>query len=270
MKFGRIFVLTISLFLAPPALAEDPPPYPEVKSKRVKPPKPGTKKRITVQIRTLPGKPAIVIDPEQPPKVPTSAAYDWYWDKISPSVDESGPGRLEGALNALTQGPAGQSVASPRLQHLQDIMSSHGIEILKSTIGTQVSPALVLAVIGIESAGRTNAVSNKGATGLMQLMPATAERFGVDDRADPAQNIRGGVAYLNWLMSEFKRDPVLVLAAYNAGEGAVRDHKGVPPYAETRDYVPKVLAAWTVARGLCSTPPQLISDGCAFMSSRKN
>ncbi|HMO73684.1 MAG TPA: lytic transglycosylase domain-containing protein, partial [Paracoccaceae bacterium] len=138
---------------------------------------------------------------------------------------------------------------------------------LKATIGTQVSPALVLAVIGIESAGRVDAVSHAGAVGLMQLIPATAERFGVTDSKDPAQNIRGGVAYLDWLMKEFDRDPLMVLAAYNAGEGAVRANDGVPPYSETRDYVPKVLAAWQVAQGLCATPPELVTDPCAFRIS---
>ena len=122
----------------------------------------------------------------------------------------------------------------------------------------------MLAVIGIESSGRTEAVSSAGASGLMQLIPATADRFGVTDSTDPAENIKGGVAYLDWLMKEFDNDAVMVLAAYNAGENAVRRHEGVPPYAETRAYVPKVLAAWNVAKGLCMTPPQLISDGCVF------
>ena len=127
-------------------------------------------------------------------------------------------------------------------------------------------------VIGIESSGRSNAVSSAGAQGLMQLMPATAERFGVTDSTVPADNIRGGVAYLNWLMEEFGGDPVLILAAYNAGENSVIRHEGVPPFAETRAYVPKVLAAWMVARGLCLTPPMLMSDGCVFAANgvRKN
>ncbi|MEO1558042.1 MAG: lytic transglycosylase domain-containing protein, partial [Pseudomonadota bacterium] len=125
-------------------------------------------------------------------------------------------------------------------------------------------PALVLAVMAVESGGDASAVSRAGAQGLMQLMPATAEEFGVVDAFAPDQNIKGGVAYLDWLMARFDGDPVLVLAGYNAGPGAVRDHGGVPPYAETRDYVPKVLAAYAVARGLCLTPPQLISDGCVF------
>ncbi len=150
------------------------------------------------------------------------------------------------------------------MQALQDIARAHGTDILKATIGTQVSPALVLAVIGIESGGRKDAVSSAGAVGLMQLIPATADRFGVRDSADPVQNIKGGVAYLDWLMNEFNGDPLMVLAAYNAGENAVKSNGGVPPYTETRDYVPKVLAAWTVARGLCVTPPELVSDGCVF------
>lgn len=129
-----------------------------------------------------------------------------------------------------------------------------------------MSPALVLAVIAVESAGKSDAVSRVGATGLMQLMPDTASRFGVTDSLVPAHNIAGGVKYLDWLMQEFGNDPILVLAGYNAGEGNVRNHQGVPPFAETRDYVPKVLAAFQVASGLCQTRPQLISDGCVFVA----
>ena len=112
---------------------------------------------------------------------------------------------------------------------------------------TEAVRRLVLAVMAVESAGRADAVSRAGAAGLMQLMPATAARFGVSDRLAPAESIRGGVAYLDWLMGRFGGDPILALAAYNAGEGAVDDNGGVPPYSETRAYVPKVLAAWTVA-----------------------
>ena len=150
------------------------------------------------------------------------------------------------------------------MQHMQKIAETYGTDILKATIGTEVSPALVLAVIGIESAGRPDAVSHAGAQGLMQLIPATAERFGVADSTNPAQNIKGGVAYLDWLMKRFDRDPLMVLAAYNAGEGAVDANAGIPPYPETRDYVPKVLAAWQVAQGLCQTPPEIFSDPCVF------
>jgi len=147
---------------------------------------------------------------------------------------------------------------------MQDMANRFGTEILKATIGTRVSPALALAVIGIESGGRADVVSSAGAVGLMQLIPATASRFGVTDSKDPVQNLKGGIAYLDWLMKEFDGDPLMVLAAYNAGEGAVKSNGGVPPYAETRAYVPKVLAAWQVAQGLCMTPPELVSDPCVF------
>jgi soluble lytic murein transglycosylase-like protein len=86
-----------------------------------------------------------------------------------------------------------------------------------------------------------NAVSPKNAQGLMQLIPDTARRFGVRNPLDPAQNIRGGMAYLRWLLAYFEGDIALVAAAYNAGEGAVERYRGVPPYAETRLYVRKIL-----------------------------
>ncbi len=108
---------------------------------------------------------------------------------------------------------------------------------------TEVSPHLLRAVIAVESDYEPRAVSRKGALGLMQLMPATAQRFGVRDPMDPAQNIRGGALYLKWLLDYFRGDLRLVLAAYNAGELAVvRAGYRVPPIAETIEYVPKVLA----------------------------
>ena len=82
---------------------------------------------------------------------------------------------------------------------------------MKSTIGTKCHPPWFLAVIAVESAGKADAVSGAGAQGLMQLMPATAERFGVEDSLVPSQNILGGVKYLNWLMGKFDHDPILVL-----------------------------------------------------------
>ncbi|MDQ2064894.1 lytic transglycosylase domain-containing protein [Xinfangfangia sp. CPCC 101601] len=202
--------------------------------------------------------------PGEAPALPAPKSnYAWFWDKVPPGISD-GADRFPSAMAALSQGPAGASVAAPRMQSMQTLAEVYGRDVLVATIGTKVSPALVLAVMGIESAGRKEAVSSAGATGLMQLMPDTAKRFGVSDSTDPAQNIKGGVAYLDWLMGEFGGDPVLVLAAYNAGEGAVRKNSGVPPYAETRDYVPKVLAAWQVAQGLCQTPPMLVSDPCVF------
>lgn len=105
----------------------------------------------------------------------------------------------------------------------------------------QLPGDLVLAVIEAESGFNPDALSPKNAQGLMQLIPETAERFGVGDVWDPEQNVRGGMAYLRWLMKHFNGDVPLVLAAYNAGEGAVERHGGIPPYAETQAYVERIL-----------------------------
>ena len=103
-----------------------------------------------------------------------------------------------------------------------------------------VDEAVVRAIIHAESSFNPRALSRVGAQGLMQLMPATARRFGVGDAFDAGQNIRGGVQYLAWLLKRFKGDVRLAAAGYNAGEGAVDKYKGVPPYAETRRYVERV------------------------------
>lgn len=230
-------------------------------------------RRITVQIdpeeqaRRL--APAAPLAPRAPVAAPSGqpavegARFDWFWTRVPAGLGQ-GEGRFLAAQAALREAPEGARVPQPGVQHLQDIAASHGPQILMATVGTRVSPALVLAVIAVESAGRARAVSHAGAQGLMQLIPATAQRFGVADVMDPGQNIRGGVAYLDWLLGEFGGDVVLALAGYNAGEGAVRRNGGVPPYAETRDYVPRVISAWQVARGLCATLPELPTDPCVF------
>jgi hypothetical protein len=115
----------------------------------------------------------------------------------------------------------------------------------------KLAPQLVLSIINTESGFNANAVSPKQAQGLMQLIPDTAARFKVRNLMDPAQNIRGGMAYLRWLMAYFEGDVMLVAAAYNAGERAVERYRGVPPYAETRDYVRRVMAG---AGGMLSHP----------------
>ena len=103
---------------------------------------------------------------------------------------------------------------------------------------------LVLAFIKVESNYDTIALSPKNAKGLMQLIPETAARFGVARPYDAEQNIRGGMAYLSWLMAYFEGNVPLVAAAYNAGEGAVNRYRGVPPYAETRAYVARILGGY--------------------------
>ncbi|WP_242482444.1 lytic transglycosylase domain-containing protein [Thiocystis violacea] len=113
----------------------------------------------------------------------------------------------------------------------------------------RLSPGLLHAVIRAESAYNHRAVSHAGAQGLMQLMPATARRYGVNDSFDPAQNIRGGAAYLRDLLDMFDQDVKLAVAGYNAGEGAVLKYgRSVPPYAETQSYVRKVLQYYGAER----------------------
>jgi len=262
----RIFlplVICVAIALPVGAGAADPKPFPDFTFKRQKPPAAGVTRRITVQIEPQP-EPETVAEATPEGVTPDDdliGKYSWFWQKVSPDIAMNGSVRLRLAFKSLNDAPG---VARPRLQSVQAIAQAEGQNILSATIGTKVSPALVLAVIAVESGGRADAVSSKGAQGLMQLMPDTAKRFGVSDSLSSAENIRGGVAYIDWLLTEFDGDAVMAIAGYNAGEGAVKKHRGVPPYAETRDYVPRVLAAFEVARGLCKTRPELISDGCAL------
>jgi hypothetical protein len=114
----------------------------------------------------------------------------------------------------------------------------------------KVDPALIAAVIRAESNFAPRAVSRKGARGLMQLMPATARRLGVSRVFDPKENIRAGTAYLSELATRFGETSVeLIAAAYNAGESAVDEYKGVPPYRETKEYVRRVTRLWNAAYG---------------------
>ena len=259
-----VFLTAAAVFA--PCHAQTPPPFPDFSAKRIPAPQKGATPKIDVQIGQQEARPAEIVPMNTRAATTREERYAWFWDSVSPNMSEMGAGRLGVALQRIATPPAGQSVDVMRLQSLQEIASRYKSEILLATVGTQVSPALVLAVIAVESSGDQNAESAVGAQGLMQLMPQTVSRFGVANPFAAAENIRGGVAFLDLLMARFDRDPVLVLAGYNAGENAVRSAGGVPDFAETRDYVPKVLATYAVARGLCQTVPELLSDGCVFVS----
>lgn len=121
-----------------------------------------------------------------------------------------------------------------------------------------VEPNLLRAVIVVESGFNSRAVSKRGAVGLMQLMPATAARFGVSDRYDPRQNVRGGALYLGFLINRFRQNVRLALAAFNAGEEAVDRSSGqIPPFVETLEYVPKVLKIYQALSSHAHQPREM-------------
>lgn len=114
--------------------------------------------------------------------------------------------------------------------------------------GYDVDPRLALAIVRTESNFNADARSPRNAQGLMQLIPDTAERFGVRNIMDPEQNVRGGLAYLRWLLRRFEGDVLMTAAAYNAGEGAVERYGGVPPYDETQEYVRRIMAFYRASQ----------------------
>jgi hypothetical protein len=136
---------------------------------------------------------------------------------------------------------AGALVSSRKIAYAVTDPTAYDRLIHRTARANQVDAALVKAVMHVESGFNPHAVSDKGAQGLMQLMPDTAQRYGAEDLFDPVQNVRAGVLYLKDLQKMFKNNTRLVLAAYNAGENAVLRHRGVPPYDETQDYVRKVM-----------------------------
>jgi len=191
----------------------------------------------------------------------------WFWRDVSPDRLQAGAGRWADALDLLRRRRAeGAGIYDPA--HLARLSRRWGAAVAAEAARRDLSAALVLAVIAVESAGRARARSPKGAQGLMQLIPATARRFDVADPYDPAQNIRGGTTYLDLLLRRFRGDPILALAGYNAGEGAVDRHGGVPPYAETRAYVVRVLDAVVAAEGLCPAPPDSPRTRCPLDGAR--
>jgi TPR repeat protein len=167
------------------------------------------------------------------------------WMQEAVRLGEQPPARLMQSL-ASTQKTSLACVASNGLDPRQTNArrAEFMLKIHEMAPKYDLDPALVLEVVRAESNFNPRARSHKGALGLMQLIPATARRFGVKDPYDPVQNLRGGMAYLRWLQERFDGDLRLTLAGYNAGEAAVERHGGVPPYDETRAYVVKILARY--------------------------
>lgn len=162
-------------------------------------------------------------------------------DAISPSPAEKTKQTAPEAPKQRTVKVSNRTIKISGLQAKRLAKYSKHIE--NSAKKNSVPIELICGVILQESGGKSKAVSHCGAKGLMQLMPGTAKRFGVQNSFDPEQNIEGGTRYLKWLMKRFDGDLELVLAAYNAGEGNVEKYGNkIPPFRETQKYVPNVLA----------------------------
>jgi Transglycosylase SLT domain len=157
-------------------------------------------------------------------------------DEVTPEPDPPPPAAASIALLV----PASVPLEFDESQPVPE--GPYGPLIYETAKRHSLNPKVVAALIRQESAGKPRAVSHKGARGLMQLMPATAHRFGVkkEHLFDPAKNLEAGARYLRWLTDRFPNDLARILAAYNAGEGAVERYGGIPPYRETRDYVRRI------------------------------
>ena len=225
-------------------------------------PKPGQRLRL----RGTPGASAGAQSRPQSQPRPRPQSLAWFWEQHHTDAAAAGPGRWAAALASLQARRAGGDALFSE-SRLRDIKGRFETQIAAAARAHGVSEVLLLAVIAVESAGQARAVSPRGARGLMQLIPATARRFGVADSFDPAQNILGGAAYLDWLLRNFGEDAILALAGYNAGEGAVERHQGVPPYSETRNYVVKVFDALAAAQGLCRAPADTPRRACGWPSA---
>ena len=170
------------------------------------------------------------------------ATAAWFFSMAAKQGDALAERMLRQVGDPLAQAPAclfdsdGQDIVARAIPEHRKVMDL--VRKLAPEYG--VYPRLAMAIIRAESNFDPTAVSPKNAQGLMQLIPETAERFNVRKPFDPEQNIRGGLAYLRWLLAYFKGDVELVAAAYNAGEGTVNRYAGIPPYPETQGYVRRI------------------------------
>lgn len=163
----------------------------------------------------------------------------------APTLDV--PACMAPPVIAAIEAPSERDAAalpSPAMVRIRTTAPKRLLELVEKTVPDfQIEPQLALAIMEAESNFDSSAVSPRSAVGLMQLIPETAARFGVRNVFDPRQNLRGGLAYLRWLLAYFEGDLTLVAAAYNAGEGTVDRYGGVPPFRETQRYVRRIVQA---------------------------
>ena len=193
-----------------------------------------------------------------------SSASSWFWEEVPSRIEDgSRANAMQIIANARNQR---QGIFRTKAQ-ARSVLTRWRAEIKAAARKSGINEALIVAIVVVESGGDPYAKSPKGALGLGQLMPGTARRYGVRDPFDPAENRRGSATYLSDLINMFRGDLVLALAAYNSGAQAVFTHRGVPPYAETRAYVPKVLAAFETAGDFCASHPRAARRKCRLSAN---
>lgn len=184
-------------------------------------------------------------------------------------VNDTGIPKKPGGMTLAVSHPVSSPEPTPAEQAVQAVPRPESVNSQKTALRVKtgyhaiiqqagqrhgVEAALIQAIIMAESSFNPRAVSNRGAAGLMQLMPATADSMGVENKFDPAHNIEGGVRYFKRLLVRFDGDKRLALAAYNAGARKVRQYNGIPPYKATRSYIARVFKYYQTYKGLENNP----------------